>query len=160
MIYYIMPKYVDGRGNCTCIRDENGEEIVSKTIEAVIREHFKNDCIDIKAYKRKCQKILNQKNLSPLYKCQGEIYIPVKVRKPRVVRDGSHGYINMYSILKINDGIIILNDGSKIIFMDSLRCIIKRIKMGRILEEHFKNLEADFNRSRRSLSTQPQRRIL
>lgn len=141
MIHYIIPKYLDGRGNMTYIKNDSGESIVTKSVESVIRESLKRECIDIKEYRRKCQRLLNQKNLSPIYKRQGEILIPVKVRKAMIKRDGSHGYVNMFKISKIKENDMILFDGTKINFLDTERCIIKRLKMGKILDEHFKEKE-------------------
>ncbi|EYE89887.1 hypothetical protein Q428_00750 [Fervidicella metallireducens AeB] len=92
-------------------------------------------CLDFRAIKNRSKKILNQRNLAPLYISESEILIPVKVRKPRVSRDGGYGYLNINTIKEIKDKYLILNNGEKIIFKDSNRTIIKRIKMARILKE-------------------------
>lgn len=138
MIYYILPEYIDGKGDCCRVKDSEEDRIYEKKIGPVLKKIFSSRCFDLRIIKNKCGRILNQKNLIPLYLGADEILIPVKVREPRLLRDGEYGYVNIFALQNMMDKHILLKDGSKIIFMDSKRCIIKRVKMAKILEECFK----------------------
>lgn len=137
MIYYLIPEYIERLGDGCRIRKDSGEDIFNKTMKSMINEIFKERCVDLKSIKRKCTRLLGQKNLTPIYLSEEEILIPVKIRKPRVTRDGGYGYVNYLFIDRVEDRSIVLKDESKLFYIDSARSIIKRIKMARILEESF-----------------------
>lgn len=139
MIYYLIPEYIDRVGDCCKLKTENGENICNKNMKSMTGELFRDKYLDLKIIKRRCSRVLNQKNLTPLYLSSEEILIPVKIRKPRVQRDGGYGYINYFMIDRIEGKSFILKDKDRLFFIDSERSIIKRMKMAKILDEAFKN---------------------
>lgn len=139
MIYYLIPEYIDKIGDCCRLRDENGENICNKNMKSMTGELFRDKCLDLKIIKRRCSRVLSQKNLTPLYLGPEEILMPIRIRKPRVQRDGGYGYVNYFMLEKIVEDSLILKDGSRIFFIDSERSIIKRMKMAKILDEAFRD---------------------
>lgn len=139
MIVYVLPEYTLDLGDCCRVCDTNGEILYKKKIHSVIRDIFREKYIDFEAVKHKSSVALNQKNLNPLYIGPGEILIPVKTRKPLILKDSSYGYINVAEISKIVDNHIILKGNHKVFFYDTKRIITRRIKMAKILESCFPN---------------------
>jgi hypothetical protein len=137
LIYFLIPQYIDEIGDCCIFCNDNKDVIYHKKTEYVLKELCKERCIDLAAVKRKCSRILSQKNLIPLYLSKDEILIPIKVRRPRVLRDGGYGYVNACAVEKIVDGKIVFKNGRTILFIDNKRSIVKRLKAVKTLEEAF-----------------------
>ncbi|MCX7904524.1 MAG: hypothetical protein N2486_08420 [Caloramator sp.] len=137
MLIYILPFYLDGVGDVCKIKDEKGERIVYIKLVNMLKNIYRERMLDFKEVRRKCRKVLNQKNVIPLMLNEGELLIPVKIRKARTARDEVYGYINFYFIDKIEDGCIILKDGQKILYIESYRSVIKRTKLVKTLEKEF-----------------------
>lgn len=137
MIYYIVPRYIKDIGNCSIIRDSKGEHLVKKTLNSALRELFMERCLDLRAIKRRCSSIINQKNIIPLYLSSYEIFVPVRVRIPITSRDGGYGYINYNLVKSLEEKSVLFKDGSSLNILDSKRCIMKRMKMAILLSERF-----------------------
>lgn len=135
MLSYLIPEYAEGLGNCTKIKDITGERVLNKTVKAVLKSICNEKMIDLRIAKRRSEKILGQSNLVPIYLNNDEIYIPVRIRRPRVIRDGGYGYINFCTIDKIMDKHIVLKDNSILDYIESKRSLMKRYKMTKILLE-------------------------
>jgi hypothetical protein len=135
MVSYLIPKYVEGLGNCTKLKDVTGEQVLNKTVKSVLKSICNEKMIDLRIAKRRAEKILGQSNLIPIYLNNNEIYIPVRIRRPRVIRDGGYGYINFCTIEKIMDKYIVLKDNSILDYIESKRCLMKRYKMAGVLIE-------------------------
>ena len=144
MFYYLLPEYIDNEGNCCRIKDEEGERVIRKSIVYALKDVFDKNCMDMRLVKRRCSRIINQKNLVPFYDDKGVIYMPVKVRKPRIKKDTGYGYINCSFIAGISDSELLLKDNGKIIYLERYRTIIKRLKMAKIIKEHIEDNEIDF----------------
>lgn len=151
MIYFIIPRYIKDIGNCCIMRDSKGEHVIKKTLNSVLRELFMERCLDMRALKRKCAGIINQRNLIPLYLNSKEIFVPVRARIPITSRDGGYGYINYNLVSSLEDRCVIFKDGSSLNILDSKRCIIKRIKMAIILNESFKENEIGIKKGNYSI---------
>jgi phosphatidylinositol kinase/protein kinase (PI-3 family) len=134
LIKFLIPEYVDNIGDCCRLSDTSCETIFHKKVDSVLKEIFKERCLDLKALRHKSSRVLNQKNLIPLYIKEDEILMPIKIRTPKVLRDGGYGYVNAASIEKILDKHIVLNDGSCICYIESIRTISSRFKMVKTLE--------------------------
>ncbi|WDC84879.1 hypothetical protein PL321_04560 [Caloramator sp. mosi_1] len=85
-----------------------------KNIRYALRHIAKQYNQDIKEIKYKCNRITDLGKLSPIALSSDCILVPVKVRTPRVHRDGGYGYINLYFVEQVCDNFILLNNGSKI----------------------------------------------
>jgi len=137
MLIYILPFYLEGVGDVCKVKDEKGERIVYIKLSNMLKNIFKERMLDFKEVRRKCRKVLNQKNIIPLILNEKEILFPIKIRKPRTSRDEVYGYINFHFIDKIEEGEILLKDGQKIFFIESYRSVIKRTKLVKTLEKEF-----------------------
>lgn len=135
LIYYIIPEYIDNIGDCCRLKDDKCERIYEKKMDSVLKEVYKEKCIDINAVKNKCGKVLNQRNLIPLFLDKDEILVPIKSRTPRFSKDGSYGYVNAVLIADIKDRHILLKDGSKVLYIDNKRSFSKRLRMVKTLEK-------------------------
>ncbi|CDF57343.1 hypothetical protein [Thermobrachium celere] len=145
MLVYIIPKYREGMGDCTLVNIKSDEIVLSKNIRYSLRHLAKDYGQDLKELKYKCSRITGLGKLSPIAFSIDCILVPVKVRLPRVHRDGGYGYVNIFCIEQIHDNFILLNNGNKIFFVENKRNIIKRINIAKnlsstILKSEFKNI--------------------
>ncbi|MDF2672910.1 MAG: hypothetical protein K0R09_1175 [Clostridiales bacterium] len=136
MLSYLIPAYIDELGNCTKTKDTTGEHIINKTVKSVLKSICVEKMVDLRIAKRRAEKTLGQSNLIPIFLGSNDVYIPVKVRKPIVIRDGGYGYVNFVMIEKIMDKHIILKDRSSLDYIESKRCLLKRYKMAKALVEN------------------------
>lgn len=148
----MLPEYIEGVGDCTRICDLSGESVSRKKLQSVIKELYRVKLLDYEGIKYKTSKFLGQKNLNPLYLGQEEILIPVKIRKPMVLKDGTYGYINVFEINKVLDSEIILKDNGRIFFFETKRIIARRMKMARALREVF-GMDVGFYNSKNQLDS-------
>jgi hypothetical protein len=160
LIYYIIPEYIDNIGDCCRFKNDKYERIYEKKIDSVLKEVFKEKCIDINAVKYKCSRVLNQRNLIPLFLSKDEILVPVKSRIPRFSRDGGYGYINALLIKKVEDEHIVLKDGSKILYIDNKRSFSKRLKMVKTLEDSMTSNSPSLEHLGSNLKSNSKRKIL
>ncbi len=136
MVSYLIPEYIEGLGNCTKMKDTTGEHVLNKTVKSALKSICTEKMIDLRIAKRRAEKILGQSNLIPIHLNNNEVYIPVRIRRPRVIRDGGYGYINFCSIEKIMDKHIVLKDNSILDYIESKRSLMKRYKMAKMLLEN------------------------
>jgi hypothetical protein len=139
LIKFIIPEYIENIGDCCRYNDSDSETIFHKKVDSVLREIFKERCLDLKALRYKSSKILNQKNLIPIFINEDEILMPIKTRTPKIIRDGGYGYVNTFIIEKITDKHVILRCGSMIPYLENQRTISLRLKMVKRLEDAFKD---------------------
>ncbi|RKD21907.1 ComK protein [Caminicella sporogenes DSM 14501] len=136
----LLPIYKDEFGNITEIIDKSGETYTAyKTLKTVLKLICKYYGVDIKSVRQKYSKIINRKNIIPLPLSQDLILIPFKMRKPIFLKDGSYGYINIFSIENIYS-----KKGNTIIKLyneKEITCISK-LKTAR---EHYNNGKAILN---------------
>ncbi len=136
MLYYIIPEYKDGLGSCCRVGDHNGEELQSHTLQAMLKTILSERGMDLKALRRQCSKEMLQRNLLPLYLGSQEVLMPLKVRNPRVKRDGGYGYINAMAIKKIECSRVIMENGTSIAFLESRRAVTRRLRVSQRLQQH------------------------
>lgn len=98
----LMPVYKNDFGNVTEIIDIDGQIcIIYKTIKTILKLICKYYGADINSVRQKYGKLINQRNMVPLPLSHDLILIPFKMRKPVFLKDGSYGYINIFSIENI-----------------------------------------------------------
>lgn len=153
MFYYLLSEYIDDEENCCRIKDECGERVVKKSAFYALKDVFRENCMDMKYVRKKCSSIVNQKNLIPFYDKDGFMYMPIKVRKPRIKRDSGYGYINCGFIVHINENELVLKDNGKIIYLERYHTIIKRLKMAKIIKEHIEDKKIDFAKISKELKS-------
>lgn len=140
MIIFIIPKYFEGVGNAVLIRDELGERPLYISLNSAIKKAFEERGADFRVLKKKTSRFLNQKNLIPLLLSNEEVLIPIKVRKPLLLRDGGYGYVNFAFIKNIEANKLYFSDGSFLEFQDNKRAVTKRIQMAkRLIDKFYEN---------------------
>lgn len=94
-IIYAIPRYIDGQGDLSIILNERAQEIsMPFHIRTLIRKLAYENYVDLTSVRRRLQEQFGQKNILPCPFHSQLILIPVKVRKPRLKKDGAFGYIN------------------------------------------------------------------
>ena len=141
MLIYIIPKYREGLGDCTLVNFKSDEIVLNKNIRYCLRHLAKDYGQDLKEIKYKCSRITGLGKLSPIAFSMDCVLVPIKVRRPRVHRDGGYGYINIFCIEQIFDNFILLNNGTKIFFVENKRNIIKRIDIAQNLSSALLKIE-------------------
>ena len=135
MLISIMPRYVEGIGDCCRVKRSEGEILHKKKLNTIFKEVFWGYCADFSAIKKITTNILNQKTLVPIYASSWEIMIPIKVRQPLFRGDCCYGYVNIFQIKKVFNQEILLVDGERIAFLDTKRAIEKRESMAEALRD-------------------------
>lgn len=137
MFHYLIPEYIDNKGDCSRLKQDNEEQILEKDINCALKNLYKERCRDLNAVKKRCSLTLNQKHLIPLYLGKNEVILPVKLRKPRAERDSLYGYVNIFCIDKIQNDAIVLKDKNSISFIENKCSVENRYKMAKKIEEEF-----------------------
>lgn len=141
MVQYIIPEYIEGKGDCCRLKEDDNERIIYKGMSSALKSLLCERGRSIESVRKRCVKILNQKNLIPIYLGAGEILIPVKVREGIVKGDGLYGYVNYGFIDRIYDDYIVFKDNSRIHVLENKKSINKRYKMASIVEKEFDDLK-------------------
>lgn len=141
MIDYVIPKYIEGRGSCSIVKDDNGTSILDMGIRSALKRMFASKMLDINIVRKRCSSEVLQKNLIPLFLTRYEILMPIKVRKPIVSRDGGYGYINALQIKSIEGDKVVLKSGEIINFVESKRAVTKRVKVTMRLADKFEECD-------------------
>lgn len=101
-IVYAIPKYIEGRGDLSLILDKDGKKILMDFhIRSLIRKLAFENYIDLVSIRRRLQDQFGQKNILPYPINRDLILIPIKIRIPRLKKDGAFGYINYLWIKEI-----------------------------------------------------------
>lgn len=134
---YIIPRYIDGIGNGTLIRNEDGIKELNISIDSALKKVFEEKSIDLRVVKRKTSRLLDQRNLIPLYLAYDDVLVPIRIRKPLVKGDNVYGYINLNLVKKVEDGRVIFIDGSSIDYIESKKTIKRRMKIAEKIRDKF-----------------------
>src|SRR5690554_1327972 len=103
-ILYAIPVYKQGQGDITKVLCGDGIEIyLSYHIRSFIRRLAYEHYMDLVSIRRTLQEQLGQKNILPYPFHPGLILLPLKVRKPKLKKDGAFGYINYIWVKNIRD---------------------------------------------------------
>ena len=141
-IVYAIPKYRDGQGDVSMILYEGGmESFPPFHIRTLIRRLAYDYYIDIISLRKRLQEQLGQRNILPYPLHPRLILLPVKVRKPRLKKDGAFGYINYVWIQDIQRegklSRILFKDGSQLGVLQSYQGIKGKMIQGAWLQECF-----------------------
>src|SRR5699024_490019 len=140
-ILAIEPVYIKDKGNCTRVYTEKNEDIaIHKTIRTVINNICKYYHFDIKESKKTYGELLNLKKFPPIPFNSDNVFIYIKMRKPRCIHDGAYGYVKLDEIYKLkeekdNTTKIYLRNGNKIKSLSTINTINKRINNGRTVKQ-------------------------
>ena len=135
---YILPEYVENKGNVTKAASIEGDIIIEeKSIRSVLKRVAKYYGADIKALRLKYGKIIGRKNIVPIPLAPDLILVPFKIRKPIISWDGAIGYVSYRQIKGIRE------DGSTKESIITLRCDldIRCLNKKTTAERHIKDAE-------------------
>lgn len=141
MVIFILPEYIEGKGDCCRVCTESGEMLLTQNIRSQMNLIFRDHMRDLKSIRKRCSSFLSQSYLTPLYLSEREVLLPFKTRESRITNDSHYGYVNYESIVKYKSGCLILSGGRSIGYYENDRIVSKRMNMARNLKEHFIDIE-------------------
>lgn len=141
MFQYLLPEYIEGRGDCSRLKENDSERVIYKGINTVIRNIYNERCLSFDSIRKRCSKTLNQKNLIPMYLGKDEVIIPVKVRSNIIKGDCLYGYVNYSFIERIYNDYIIFKDKSRIDILENRKSVVRRYRMAETVEKDFEEDE-------------------
>lgn len=141
-ILYAIPVYREGQGDISKILYEGGEKIYrSFHIRTLIRRIAYENYTDLVSLKRTMREQLGQKNILPYPFHSRLILLPLKIRKPKLKKDGAFGYINYVWIEKIEkEGkycTIFFKDHSQLKVLQHYQSVKGRMMQGAWLRDCF-----------------------
>ncbi len=141
-ILYAIPVYKEGQGDVSKVLYEGGVESFQPFhIRTLIRKLAYENYIDIVSLKRKMQEQLGRKNIIPYPFHKRLILIPVKIRKPRLKKDGAIGYINYIWVEKIQEEgkhcIIVFKDQNTLKTLQHYQTVKSKMLHGAWLKDCF-----------------------
>lgn len=108
----ILPVYADGVGNVSRVLYEGGsEEIVPVRVSRILDRLFYAHLLSRRAVEEYYGGFLGIRRNVPAVIARDLVYVPVKVRKPRVRDDGAYGYVLDRAIAGQEESGILLVDG-------------------------------------------------
>lgn len=108
----ILPVYADGVGNVSRVLYEGGsEEIVPVRVSRILDRLFYAHLLSRRAVEEYYGGFLGIRRNVPAVIARDLVYVPVKVRKPRVRDDGAYGYVLHQAIAGQKESGILLVDG-------------------------------------------------
>lgn len=141
-ILYAIPMYRDGQGDGSKILYEGGQEsFMPYHIRTLIKRLAYDHYMDMISLRRRLQEQLGQRNILPYPFHPRLILLPVRVRKPRLKKDGAFGYINYVWIQEIRregkGAMVIFKEGSRLRVLQSYQGIKGKMIQGAWLQECF-----------------------
>lgn len=131
----ILPIYTD-TGDCTLLKTTASSEIFEKSIKSILNRLFFMTSQDPKSIKLKLRE-QGIKNTPPLI-IGSDIFVKIKVRKPRASNDKAYGYINTDFIEKVvlrDDKVVLtLKDDTELEILDRYSTISKNITIATSVE--------------------------
>lgn len=108
----ILPVYADGVGNVSRVLYEGGsEEIVPVRVSRILDRLFYAHLLSRRAVEEYYGGFLGIRRNVPAVIARDLVYVPLKVRKPRVRDDGAYGYVLHQAIAGQKESGILLVDG-------------------------------------------------
>lgn len=143
-IMAIIPVYLDIKGNSTkVITLKEGSTYIYKTIQTILRLIACYFTVDLQSARKYYGGMIGAKNIVPIPFNKGNIYIPIKARKPISKNDGSMAYFNLRNIEGLEEQnhntIIILNGGVKVKALQKKNSIEKQILHGKLVEKMYED---------------------
>lgn len=141
MVIFILPEYIEDKGDCCRVCTESGEMLLTQNIRSQMNLIFRDHLRDIKSIRKRCSSFLSQSYLTPLYLSEREVLLPFKTREARIINDSHYGHVNYENIVKYKNGRLSLAGGRAIEYYENDRIVAKRMNMARNLKEHFLDIE-------------------
>ncbi|QXM05364.1 competence protein ComK [Crassaminicella indica] len=134
----LIPIYQLNMGNVTKLITEDGRSFIDKrTMKTVLKIIARYYTIHIEACREKYGQVLHQRLSVPILFHQRLLLIPFKMRKPKFVKDGAKGYINLYDIEKVTEKekyvMIQLKNGVEIAVLNKMKTVQDQINKAKLI---------------------------
>lgn len=141
------PVYTDA-GNCTEVLLHDGSKLIDqRSLNSVRSALARCYSVDLKIQGKEIAQSFGRRSPLPFYlpprpsEQAGRVFIPFRVRQPRVHHDAAYGYFDIACIIKPAAGkpgfMLNLSTGSPVQVMSSLAAARANICLGREIAEHF-----------------------
>lgn len=132
-IFKVMPRYVKSIGDVTDVYyiDSNGKvriKTIGQKASVLIKKLVKNNCLLPNEINLIAKQITGNLRNNPVYLSAREVFIQIKVRKPRISGDPGYGYINLDFIRNLGPNEISLTNQTVQSTMESMTVISRRIE--------------------------------
>lgn len=135
-----IPCYVQGIGKATKVFYRDGrEEYINYSVDKTMSDYCAINLKSLNSIKIMCRSITGRKSLTPLYVEKDAIFIPVKTIKPVYRGDKCIGYVNINFIedMDLSKGVLKLEGGQSVYYLESSETIKKRIADCTIINKIF-----------------------
>lgn len=139
------PEYASGVGDVTRFIMADGEQrIVHRSIRAALLGLTRSFAVDLQRIRQIYGKSVGQRNGIPLPLTAKLVLVPIKVRKPRMIKDGTCGYLNYHQYQKVESwregdyrSRIILQNGYVLPCTVSTAAVEKQIRNARLVYSEY-----------------------
>lgn len=127
----ILPVYADGVGNVSRVLYEDGsEEVMPVRVSRIMDRLFYDHLLSRRAVEEYYGGFLGIKRNVPAVIRRDLVYVPVKVRRPRVRDDGAYGYVLYRAVAGQEESKVVLRDGRVIETFHSRRMLERVLLRG------------------------------
>lgn len=127
----ILPVYAVGVGNVSRVFYGDGsEEVVPVRVSRIMDRLFYEHLLNRRAVEEYYGGFLGIKRNVPAVIARDLVYVPVKVRKPRVRDDGAYGYVLYRAVAGQEESKVVLVDGRVIETLHSRRMLERVLLRG------------------------------
>lgn len=133
VVFKVMPRYADNMGDVTDVYFIDSKGKVSITTlnqksSGLIKKMVKTNGLSPSEINKIAKEITGLTRNNPIYLSPSEIFIQIKVRKPRVTGDPGYGYVNLDYIRNLGPSELSMINQSVQSTMESMTVISKRIE--------------------------------
>jgi len=141
-IVAVVPRYRDGSGDSVDFITSDGiVSSCSHTINWALKSIARYYGVDMISIKKRYSEMLGAKHNLPLPFASEAVFMPVKVRKPIVAKDGATGFVNIAYIIDIgndNEGVYInFEFGEPLRVFQSLNTVRAHLKDAKAVRQDF-----------------------
>ena len=141
----IRPIYIEGKGKACEVYFNDGTVVMDKReASSILKDVAGFLAVDLGSLKKFCSHRLAAKNSLPLPLTPKLMLVPLRLRKPKVIKDSATGYVNLFSIDNIeqNNDLteIHLTGGRKIICNQTMRTIQVHLVYSRLIYREWQSV--------------------
>ncbi|QNO15991.1 hypothetical protein HYG86_15050 [Alkalicella caledoniensis] len=141
----IRPIYIEGKGKGCEIYLNDGSIIIDKReASTIVKDLAGYLAVDLGSLKKFCSHRLTAKNSLPLPLTPKLMLVPLRLRKPKVIKDSATGYVNFFSIVNIQQkgrcSHLHLTGDSNIICFQTLKTIQVHLVYSRLIYREWQSV--------------------
>lgn len=139
------PEYQPGQGDLTQLITIDGRQLtVKRSVRAVLGGLTRSFAIDLYRVRQLYGQLLGQRNSVPIPLTANLVLVPLKVRKPRLPKDGTIGYLSYHQYAGVEDfnvdgyrSKVILKNGYELPCLICRATVQKQISKARLVYDEY-----------------------